>query len=112
MAIPAKVRKVIELRDDCCWHCGTHISLVIHHRKNRGMGGSKLLDTADNLMRVCEAYNWAMEADADVARIARQWNHKLRGWESTGRPVFQMGDGWWYLLPDGSKVRMPGERIF
>ena len=112
MAIPAKIRKLIEQRDECCWHCGTHVDLVVHHRKNRGMGGSKLLDTPDNLMLICALYNGAMEADAGVARSARQWGHKLPGWESTGNAVFQVGGGWWYLLPDGSKVRMPGDHIF
>jgi hypothetical protein len=76
------------------------------------MGGSKLLDTPDNLMMVCAVYNDAMESDHRVASAARAWKHKLPVWESTSEPVFQLGGGWWYLLPDGSKVRMPGEHIF
>jgi len=78
---------------------------VPHHRINRGMGGSKLLDTLDNLMMVCWLYNGAMESDLLVARDARGWGRKLAAWEDTSRPVFDsVGHRWWILLPDGSKV--------
>jgi hypothetical protein len=69
------------------------------------MGGSKLLDTLDNLMMVCGLYNGAMESDLLVARDARGWGRKLAAWEDTSRPVFDsVGHRWWILLPDGSKV--------
>ena len=69
------------------------------------MGGSKLLDTLDNLMLVCGLYNGAMESDLLVARDARGWGRKLAAWEDTSRPVFDsVGHRWWILLPDGSKV--------
>ena len=107
MAITVKLRKLILMRDDHCWHCGVEEDLVPHHRINRGMGGSKLLDTLDNLMMVCGLYNGAMESDVAVARQARAWNHKLPVWEDTGRPVFDApGFGWWRLLPDGTRVRV------
>jgi len=106
MAIPAKVRKLVQARDESCWHCGSEVDLVPHHRINRGMGGSKLLDTADNLMMVCANYNQLMEGDWRVARNARAWGHKLAVWEDTSRPVFHVGEGWWILEPDGSKVRV------
>ena len=76
-----------------------------HHRRNRGMGGSKLLDTLDNLMMVCAIYNGAMESDLTIARQARAWNHKLPIWEKENLPVFDRAGGWWYLQPDGSKVQ-------
>jgi hypothetical protein len=104
MAIPAKTRKLIEARDDHCYHCGTTESLQIHHRRNKGIGGSKLLDMPDNLMRVCAAWNYGMESDPKVARAARAWNHKLPIWERENLPVFDVGGGWWVLLPDGTKV--------
>jgi hypothetical protein len=78
---------------------------VVHHRINRGMGGSKLLDTPDNLMAVCSRYNGDMESLPRVAAQARGWGHKLAVWEDTARPVFDAtGFTWWVLLPDGTKV--------
>ena len=69
------------------------------------MGGSKLLDTLDNLMMVCAIYNGSMESDLRVAQQARAWNHKLPVWEKENLPVFDRAGGWWYLQPDGSKSR-------
>ena len=80
-----------------------------HHRRNRGMGGSKLLDTLDNLMMVCAIYNGAMESDPRVASQARAWNHKLPVWEKENLPVFDRAGGWWYLQPDGTKKRSDWE---
>jgi hypothetical protein len=82
MALSPKLRKLIEQRDGHCYHCGTTEGLQVHHRKNRGMGGSKLLDTPDNLIQVCAAWNFYMESDAEMASTARGWNHKLPVWES------------------------------
>jgi hypothetical protein len=100
-----KLRKLVLQRDPHCWHCGADIDLVVHHRINRGMGGSKLLDTPDNLMAVCSRYNGEMESDARVASQARGWGHKLAVWEGTDYPVFDaVGFSWWVLLPDGTRV--------
>jgi 5-methylcytosine-specific restriction endonuclease McrA len=105
MALPVKLRKQILERDQHCWHCGQVWDLVVHHRVNRGMGGSKLLDRADNLMAVCARWNGDMESDADVAAEARGWGHKLPAWEAFSHPVYDvMGGSWWVLLPDGSMV--------
>lgn len=105
MAIPKKVLKLVMARDSHCYHCGLEEDLVPHHRRNRGMGGSKLLDTLDNLMMVCAIYNGAMESDSRVAAQARTWNHKMPLWEKQNLPVFDIGGGWWYLHEDGSKSR-------
>jgi hypothetical protein len=109
MAIPKKVLKLVQGRDDHCWHCGVEDDLVPHHRINRGMGGSKLLDTPDNLMMICSRWNGDMEANAAVAAAGKGWGHKLSAWESTGAPVFDRVGGWWTLLADGSKVRVNWE---
>ena len=107
MEVPAKTLKLLRARDDHCWHCGMEEDLVPHHRKNRGMGGSKLLDTPDNLMMVCGQYNGAMESSAAVASSARGWGHKLAVWEELGRGVFDCtGFSWWILLADGTKVKL------
>lgn len=105
MALSLKIRKLIEARDDHCYHCGQTEELQIHHRRNKGIGGSKLLDTPDNLMRVCAAWNYGMESDPRVASQARAWNHKLPVWEKENLPVFDRAGGWWYLHADGSKSR-------
>jgi hypothetical protein len=104
MAIPKKVLRLVQARDQHCFHCGQTKDLVPHHRINRGMGGSKLLDTPDNLMMVCSLYNGAMEGDHRMAQAARAWGHKLAVWEDTIKPAFDVGGGWWVLLPDGTKV--------
>jgi len=104
MAIPKKILKLVQERDTHCWHCGVEEDLVPHHRINRGMGGSKLLDTPDNLMMVCAYWNGRMESNATDAASARGWGHKLPVWEKLEHPVFDRMGGWWYLLPDGGKV--------
>jgi hypothetical protein len=106
MAIPKKTLTLIRARDPHCYHCATEEDLVPHHRINRGMGGSKLLDTPDNLMMVCAVYNGLMESDILTARSARGWGHKLAVWEDTARPVFDVVGGWWILGADGSRVRV------
>lgn len=105
MAIPKKVLKLVQERDTHCWHCGREDDLVPHHRINRGMGGSKLLDTPDNLMMVCALWNGSIESVAKDASDARGWGHKLAVWESLDKPVFDRGVfRWFLLLDDGSKV--------
>lgn len=105
MAIPKKTLKLIQARDGHCWHCGQTEDLVPHHRKGRGMGGSKLLDRADNLLMVCAIYNGEMEAVPRVARGARGWGHKLAQWENFDKPVFDCVEFNWYVLTEsGEKV--------
>jgi hypothetical protein len=112
MAIPKKVLKLVQARDPHCYHCGATEDLVPHHRINRGMGGSKLLDTPDNLMLVCAFFNGDMESVSASAQQARAWGHKLAVWERTERPVYDVAGGWWFLLPDGNRVKMHSTEQF
>lgn len=104
--ISDRVRKILEKRDQYCWHCGQTDNLVVHHRKNRQMGGSKLLDHPTNLLLVCQDYNFRMESQADVAEEAREWGHKLDSWQDFSDPVYDRCDGEWYeLFDDGTKKK-------
>ena len=105
MALSRKSLTLLRARDSHCWHCGATDDLVPHHRKNRGMGGSKLLDGLDNLMLVCAFWNGEMESTSADAAAARGWGHKLSAWEATNRPVFDIPTSTWYtLLEDGTRV--------
>lgn len=98
------MRRKLEQRDPYCLHCGETAGLVIHHRKNRGMGGSKLIDIYENLIRVCSDYNSRMESEAHSAEEAREYGHKLASWQDFSEPVYDRCDGEWYQLnPDGTK---------
>ena len=106
MGISNSIRNLIYDRDKSCWHCGAWENLQVHHRRNRGFGGSKLLDRADNLILVCAAYNYAMESDADIAKLAKERGHKLGSWDGFDTPILDVPMGIWYTLTsDGRKVK-------
>ena len=99
-------KKVLERDNHRCYHCGTSEGLQIHHRRSKGFGGSKLLDLYQNLIAVCAAYNYAMEADADTAAEAREYGHKLQSWRDISDPVFDTPNLTWYkLTEDGDRVK-------
>ena len=91
-------------RDQWCWHCAREDNLVPHHRANRGAGGSKILDGLQNLILVCAEYNGAMESNAKVAALARDYGHKLSRYQSPTAPCFDVWSRKWYVLDEkGSK---------
>lgn len=98
MPITRKQSLQLRERDDHCWHCGQVEGLVLHHRRNRGMGGSKMLDRYDNLIRVCLSYNTQMESDPEVAKQAREHGHKLGQWEDFRAPCLDVTENVWYEL--------------
>lgn len=107
--IQERVKKILKKRDPYCIHCGDDSDLVIHHRKNRGMGGSKLLDHYQNLLMVCATYNSDMESQPLVADDSRRWGHKLESWAEFSEPVSDRCNGLWYQLEqDGTKTVIAG----
>ena len=96
----AALLRKLRQRDRECLHCGEDREeyLVPHHRRNRGHGGSKLLDRLDNLLMICAYYNGAMESNPVVAENARNFGHKLSSWQDFDAPVFDECAGEWYLL--------------
>ena len=95
------VRKKVWERDKgICWHCGTTEDLVIHHRINRGMGGSKLLDRGCNLILLCAEYNFRIEADLTAARQARKLGIKVSRHTDVLYAPVRDAIGQWYLLDD------------
>lgn len=102
-----KVYQLVREAWPYCPHCGDTDTLQTHHRRNRGVGGSKILDRFDNLIRVCAALNYAMESDANVAMQAKDMGWKLGQWQDFSQPVFDTQTiTWWQLDKDGSKVQV------
>ena len=107
--ISAKVKKLIRERDQYCWHCGSDTDLVIHHRRNRGSGGSKNpeINQPSNLMLICWYWNQAIESHYQSAEWSRMWGHKIASWQDYSHPVFdRYAMGWYVLKNDGSKERV------
>ena len=40
---------------ELCWYCAKNVWVEVHHIISRGMGGSKLRDTIDNLIPLCRS---------------------------------------------------------
>jgi hypothetical protein len=94
--------KKYEARDTHCPHCGIGVPyLVPHHRKNRGMGGSRVLDTPSNILLVCALLNGAMEQQSEVAEDAKRYGWKLESWQDPAVvPVYDAITGFLYRLKD------------
>ena len=99
MAVSKPMRERIIKRDNHqCWHCQEVEAISLQHRRNRQMGGSKLLDRADNLMVLCSAMNGLIESNSAAANQARDFGWKLSSWEDFTRPVFNANELKWYQL--------------
>ena len=94
--------KKFEKRDAYCVHCGLgNPYLVPHHRKNRGMGGSKQLDNPANILLVCAEINGLMESDSKIAKMARDYGWKLQSWQDPlAVLVYNAYNGKTYKLDD------------
>lgn len=99
MAVSKRVMRILRERDEYCWHCGQTEDLVPHHRKNKAMGGSKVLENdIQNIILVCARYNGDMESMPLVQRDAVGWGRKIPFWEEISMPVFDSVAFRWYLL--------------
>jgi hypothetical protein len=69
------------------------------------MGGSKSLDTLQNIIMVCADFNGRMESDAAVAVWARDLGLKLSKFANPGEPVFDNYAKLWFTLDEqGNKT--------
>jgi hypothetical protein len=89
-------------RDKHCLHCGlADETLVPQHRRNRGIGGSKMRSNASNVIVVCSLSNGLFEASQSHSVTAQRYGWKLRaGQDPKTTPVFDAYEGTWYLLDD------------
>jgi len=99
--VNAKTRKALFERDSHrCWHCGSE-EVTVQHRANRGMGGSKEMDNAANLILLCWFVNFEMEASDKKAREAERYGWKISRYaDPTSIPVWHYPSQSWILLND------------
>jgi hypothetical protein len=91
--------RLLERDGGKCMHCGTTEGLIPQHRKNRGMGGSKLRDVPSNLIVLCSFFNDLIEIDATAASVAIAYGWKVEGldaWELI--PVYDVTAQGWFVL--------------
>lgn len=98
---PAQLRKLFA-RDSHCWHCGEDRAeyLVPHHRKGRGMGGRRSLDTLQNVILICAYWNGEQEANSKAQALAKHYGHKLEQWQDTGVPLYDVPANAWFVLDE------------
>jgi hypothetical protein len=98
---PKEFKKYLK-RDGHCYHCGIDDeTLIPQHRINRGMGGSKLLNTPSNIIVLCSYANGLIESNAFWADRARQFGWKLPSWAiASENAVFDVVSQTWFLLDD------------
>jgi hypothetical protein len=103
---PKKVRDVVTLRaNGFCERCGVNEPAQLHHRRCRGMGGSKAADTntAPNALAVCEPCHRDIESHREDA-LKFGWLVR-QGANPAEVPVFRRGQ--WVVLTDSGAVFMP-----
>jgi hypothetical protein len=75
---PSLSRAKLEKRDGAhCVHCGATAGLTIQHRAVKGAGGRNSAEAPSNGLLLCWWANWAAEALAEFAELARTYGWKL-----------------------------------
>lgn len=88
-----------------CERCGAAEPVEVHHRRPRGMGGSKAADTnsAANALALCGECHRVVESDRDDAT---QFGWLIRqGVQPASVPVLRRGQ--WCRLTDSGHVFVP-----
>jgi hypothetical protein len=104
LTLSVKKRTQVFDRDGwACVRCTKQNELTVHHRVNRGAGGSKLFDSLAFLLTMCNTCNGLFESDFEIANQARELGYKLLRnskppVDPTTIPVFYKKEGVWYLL--------------
>lgn len=99
---PNHVRQLIRQRsNDMCERCGQKYGTEVHHRRPRGMGGTKQADTnvASNALHLCGLCHKIVEQSRDQA-INNGWLVK-QNHNPIDIPVLYRG-AWMYLDDDGN----------
>ena len=110
MTVTVRTRKAIYERDghECVLARVSHHfdpcsgPLTVQHTVSRGMGSSKLFDTADLLVTMCNGHNILATSDADFARYCTS-RGLVRSRNSTRDPRLipvHYWDGWFVLVGD------------
>jgi 5-methylcytosine-specific restriction protein A len=99
----AATRQLVYERDgfSCC-HCGDADGpFQVHHRRPRGLGGSRREDTnsPSNLLLVCERSHREIESKRDVSRA---FGFLVRQGDDPATVPVRTVNGWVLLNADGS----------
>jgi hypothetical protein len=116
VTLSKKKREQIFERDEyACIACGTETDLTIHHRVNRGAGGSKLFNGLAFLLTACIYCNGLWESDSAFASSAKIQGYKLARnanppVDPTTIPVRYYKHKTWFLLDqEGNKTETEKE---
>lgn len=94
----------------CAWTATTGDRLVPQHRQG-GMGGRPNKHRTENLLWLDSLLNGLIEADADLADIAKAYGIKVPIWvkDVAAVPVFFAAEHAWYLLEGNSRRAITAE---
>lgn len=117
-----ETRRLVLTRDGhTCVCCGEAVHgrpYSIHHRRNRGMGGSRLkvLNSPVNLITVCGSATTFCHGQLTQPPTGLLHEFRDLGWivrksaDPAKVPVYVHGIGMVYLTPDGGRVPTPDDR--
>ena len=108
-AFDAKLRELVYTRAaGKCERCGTPGQMQYHHRRPRGMGGTRRTDTAgaaNALLLHPSCHEWV---ERNRAAALDQGFLVTQQHDPAAIPV-RLWNGWCLLTPDGGYIDSPGE---